>query len=266
MSGLVVEGLAVEIDGTRILHGAGLTAPKGKVTGLIGPNGAGKSTLFAALLGIRRPGAGTITLMGDDLQAMRRDERARRAAYVPQSAATEERLTVRDVVSLGRIAHQSGWGREESAEDAAIVARALAQTGMQGFAGRQYDTLSGGERQAVQIARALAQQPTLLLLDEPTSNLDLRAQLAVHGVMRELADDGAVVMAILHDLNQAARFCDHLVLLSQGRVIAEGTPAEVLKPELLGDVYGVGARILADPATSSPIIIHEMSGALQNRR
>ena len=265
MSGLVVEGLAVEIDGTRILHGAGLTAPKGKVTGLIGPNGAGKSTLFAALLGIRRPAAGTVTLTGDDLQAMRREERARRAAYVQQSASTEERLTARDVVSLGRIPYQSGW-REESAEDAAVVARALERTGMAAFAERQYDTLSGGERQAVQIARALAQQPMLLLLDEPTSNLDLRAQLAVHGVMRELADGGAVVMAILHDLNQAARFCDHLVLLSQGRVVAEGPPGEVLNPELLGEVYGVSARIIADPATGAPIIIHEMSEAVQNRR
>src|SRR5690606_6667144 len=183
---------------------------------------------------------------GQDLMAMTRRDRARLAAFVEQSANTEERLSVRDVVALGRIPFQSALASANGAEDQAVIAAALAETGMTAFAARRFDTLSGGEQQRVHIARALAQTPHLLLLDEPTSHLDISAQLQLLALLRRKAMAGTTVLLALHDLNLAARFCDHLVVLKAGTLAAEGAPARVLDPALLHHVYGVRARLLHD--------------------
>jgi iron complex transport system ATP-binding protein len=186
---------------------------------------------------------------------MGRRKRAGICAYVEQTASTEERLSVSDVVALGRIPHVSTWAAGLGADDEAVVARALEKVGMAGFAERLFNTLSGGEQQRVHIARALAQEPKLLVLDEPTSHLDIRAQLQVLHLMGDLAGAGGTVLLALHDLNLALRFCDWLVVLNAGRVVAEGPPAEVLREDLLAEVYGVRARLIDGP--SGPVIAYD---------
>lgn len=257
---LDIDDLSVARGGKAILSAISVTAPPGAVTGLIGPNGAGKSTLLAALLGLV-PSSGTARFAGADLPGMKRRDRARLLAYVEQSANTEERLTVRDVVALGRIPFQSALAAAGAPEDRAIIAAALEDTGMTAFAHRRFDTLSGGEQQRVHIARALAQQPRLLLLDEPTSHLDISAQLQLLALLRRKAAAGTIVLLALHDLNLAARYCDHLLVLHAGRLAAAGPPAEVLTPALLRQVYGVRARLLPDPASGRPLIVYDDAAA-----
>ncbi|MBJ3783189.1 ABC transporter ATP-binding protein [Devosia sediminis] len=253
---LVVSAISVRKAAKPILADVSFTAPSGAVTGLIGPNGAGKSTLLAALLGLV-PATGAASFQGHDLPAMPRRDRARMVALVEQSASTEERLSVRDVVALGRIPHESAWQSAPSSADAAIIDAALADTGMTAYATRRFDTLSGGEQQRVHLARALAQQPRLLLLDEPTSHLDIAGQLQLMALLRTKAAAGVTVLIALHDLNLAARFCDHLVLLSGGTRAAEGPPGEVLTPALLQAVYGVTARLVPDPQAGRPLIVYD---------
>ncbi len=256
---LSVTNLSAEKGGKSILTNVGFAAPAGAITGLIGPNGAGKSTLLTALLGLT-PCSGGVHFEGDDLLAMPRRDRARRAAFVEQSATTEERVTVSDVVALGRIPFQSALSADNAAEDDAIIAACLAKTGMSGFAKRRFDTLSGGEQQRVHIARALAQEPRLLLLDEPTSHLDISAQLQILALLRTKAASGTTIVIALHDLNLAARCCDHLVVLNKGSVAAAGPPNTVLSPDLLRSVYGVSARLIADPASDRPLIVFDDAG------
>ena len=253
---LLVSRLSVLKSDKAILSDVSFTAPAGRVTGLIGPNGAGKSTLLAAILGLV-PAGGPAHFDGRNLPTMPRRDRARMVAFVEQSASTDERLTVRDVVALGRIPHEPAWQSAPSPEDAAIVDHALAETGMTAFATRRFDTLSGGEQQRVHLARALAQQPRLLLLDEPTSHLDIRGQLELLTLLRRKAAEGVTVLLALHDLNLAARFCDQLVVLSDGRLAAEGTPHVVLTPDLLSSVYGVSARLVPDPGSDQPVIVYD---------
>jgi iron complex transport system ATP-binding protein len=253
---LVASGLTVRKSGKAIVSDVSFTAPAGKVTGLIGPNGAGKSTLLAAILGLV-PATGTAHLEGRNLPAMPRRDRARMVAFVEQSASTEERLTVRDVVALGRIPHEAAWQSAARPEDVAIVDAALAETSMTPFAARRFDTLSGGEQQRVHLARALTQQPLLLLLDEPTSHLDIRGQLQLLTLLRHKTAEGVTVVLALHDLNLAARFCDHLVVLSDGALAAEGAPRDVLTPDLLNAVYGVHARLVPDPGSDRPLIVYD---------
>lgn len=256
---LSVVKVSASKGGKRILSDVGFTAPQGAITGLIGPNGAGKSTLLTALLGLT-PAAGRIMFDGQDLLAMPRRDRARLAAFVEQSATTEERMTVTDVVALGRIPFQSALAAGSSSEDDALIADCLAETRMTAFAARRFDTLSGGEQQRVHIARALAQQPRLLLLDEPTSHLDISAQLQMLALLRRKADAGITVLIALHDLNLASRYCDHLVVLDKGAVAAAGPPATVMSPPLLRSVYGVSARLLSDPASDRPLIVFDEAG------
>ncbi|MHA6297196.1 ABC transporter ATP-binding protein [Devosia sp. CAU 1758] len=253
---LAVTRLSVTKSGKPILSGVGFTAPLGSITGLIGPNGAGKSTLLTALLGLT-PATGTAHFDNRDLPAMPRRDRARLVAFVEQSASTEERLSVRDVVALGRIPFEAAWQSGPSPEDDAIIGNALADTEMTAFSARRFDTLSGGEQQRVHLARALAQQPRLLLLDEPTSHLDIRAQLQLLALLRRKADAGMTILIALHDLNLAARFCDHMVVLSEGRRVAEGAPSDILTPALLEAVYGVHARLVPDAGSARPLIVYD---------
>jgi iron complex transport system ATP-binding protein len=251
---LQIENLSVVRGGRTILSGVGFTAPAGAVTGLIGPNGAGKSTLLHALLGLV-PATGSFTFETTDLRALHRRDRARLAALVEQSATTEERLSVREVVALGRIPFEPALAPDSASEDGDIVNAALADTSMTSFDHRRFTTLSGGEQQRVHLARALAQQPRLLLLDEPTSHLDIAAQLDLLALLRRKASTGMTIILALHDLNLAARFCDHLVVLAEGTVAAQGVPATTLTPALLQSVYGVRARLLPDPQTGGTHIV-----------
>jgi iron complex transport system ATP-binding protein len=257
MSGLDVRDVEIRAGGRAIVAAASFTAPPDRVTGLIGPNGAGKSSLIGALIGLRSLSAGSVRFGANDLPTLPPPERARIAALVEQSAATSERLTVGDVVMLGRVPHQSAWQSGASPADEAIVAAALDELGLTAMRERLYPTLSGGEQQRVQIARALAQQPKLLLLDEPTSHLDIAAQLTTLALLQRLSRAGCTMVVALHDLNLAARFCDHLVVMKLGRVVAEGAPADILTPALLLDVYGVHASILTLPGSAAPLVVFD---------
>lgn len=228
--------------------------------GLIGANGAGKSTLLRAILGLVPLVSGSVRFEGADLLAMPRRSRAQFTAFVEQSSDSDARLTVREVVMLGRIPFQTVWQAAPSPADIAQTASALAAVDMTGFADRLYQTLSGGEQQRAQIARALAQQPRLLLLDEPTSHLDVHAQLATLGLLRHRAREGATVLLALHDLNLAAAFCDALVVLHAGQGVAAGTPQQVLTPALLRTVYGVEATVLPHPRSGRPLIAYDLPG------
>lgn len=260
MSGtLSITGASVNLGAHSILEGVSLTAHEGKVTALIGPNGAGKSTLMRAALGLTPLTSGSVSFAGGDLLAMPRRTRAQCTAFVEQTGGTDARLTAREVVMLGRIPFQSVWQSAASSEDNALVDAALTEVDMLAFADRLYHTLSGGEQQRLHIARALAQNPRLLVLDEPTNHLDVHAQLATLDLLRRRARAGATVLLALHDLNLAAAFCDALVVLHHGRLVASGTPAEVLTPSLLRQVYGVDATLVHHPRTGRPMIAYDVS-------
>ena len=257
-TGLVVSNATVRAGASTILDGVSFAAQSGALTGLIGPNGAGKSTLMRAAIGLVPLDAGSIAFDGADLPGMPRRARAQRSAFVEQSGATEVHLTAREVVLLGRIPFQSVWQSAPSPADSQAVDEALAAVEMAGFTTRLYHTLSGGEQQRLQIARALAQEPQLLILDEPTNHLDVHAQLAILSLLRRRALAGATVLLALHDLNLAAAFCDALVVLHGGRQVAEGTPDEVLTPALLRSVYDVDATLLRHPGTGRPMIAYDL--------
>lgn len=258
-AGLLIRGVGVALGGNAILRGVDMAAPMGQVTGLIGPNGAGKSTLLRAILSLV-PATGSVRFEGTDLPALPRRSRAQFTAFVEQSSDTDARLTAQEVVLLGRIPFQSIWQASPSEADLAQAEAALAAVDMTAFADRLYHTLSGGEQQRIQIARALAQQPRLLLLDEPTSHLDVHAQLAMLDLLRRHARNGAAVLLALHDLNLAASFCDSLIALHSGRVAAAGAPGDVLTPALLRQVYGVEATILRHPGDGRPLIAYDLPG------
>ena len=253
MLGLSVADVTDYIDGNLILDGLVFDAPAGRVTALLGPNGAGKSTLLRAIAGIRRPAAGTVEFDGDDLLAMRRRDRARRVALVEQEATTELPLTSRAVAGLGRTPHEALLGGRDPSSDA-VVTDALTDAGALELADREVPTLSGGERQRVLLARALAQQPRLLLLDEPMNHLDIAAQLDVLALLARLAADGVTVVAAMHDLALAASHADHVVVLAGGRVIESGPTAETLTPDLIREVYGVRAAWTTNPLTGKPLL------------
>ncbi|WP_141015039.1 ABC transporter ATP-binding protein [Nocardioides sambongensis] len=232
------------VGSTAIVDRVSLRPGDGSVVGLLGPNGSGKTSLLRMLAGLRRPTSGRIVLDGADLAGLPRRDLARRVALVEQDVSTDQDPTVREVIDLGRIPHRPAWSGDR-AVDRAAVAAAAATTDVADRLDRRYSTLSGGERQRVQIARALAQEPSVLLLDEPTNHLDVRHQLELLALVRRTP---VTVVAALHDLNLAATFCDRLLVLAGGRVVADGPPREVLTAELVAEVYGVRARVVEDEA------------------
>lgn len=234
--------IKVGYDGTLVLDGATLTAQPGQVVGLIGPNGSGKTTLLRTLYRSLRPQAGLVTLEGTSLERLATQEVARLVAVVVQESPLELPFTVAEMVLLGRSPHRSSF-QGYAVADHQIAAAALARVGARHLAERAYATLSGGEKQRILIARALAQQATHLLLDEPTNHLDVRYQ---HEVLELVRSIGVTTVIVLHDLNLAARYCDELVLLDQGRVTRVGSPRQVLTPAVLEPVYGVAVRCLED--------------------
>ncbi|MEV0358137.1 ABC transporter ATP-binding protein [Nocardia sp. NPDC050697] len=236
--------------GNLVLDGVTVAPEPGETIGVLGPNGSGKSSLLRLLSGVGTPDGGRVLLDGDDIAGWRRGRIARRIAVVDQHADTEVDITVEDVVALGRIPHRGVFGGDAAA-DAEAVRRALKHTAMADKAGNRWHTLSGGERQRTQIARALAQEPRELLLDEPTNHLDIRHQLDLLALVTALP---VTCYIALHDLNLAAMFCDRLLILDRGRIVAFGAPAAVITAELVERVYRVRARIGTDCEHGHPVV------------
>ena len=250
---LTITGVRTRLGGRWVIDGIDATPPTGHLTGLLGPNGAGKTTLLRLVAGLLVPAVGAV-LVGSSgaspvpVHTLGRRARARRIALLEQESASTVPLTVREVVALGRIPYRTLWGADPGA---GAVDRALAHAHADHLADRPWSDLSGGERQRVHIARALAQEPELLLLDEPTNHLDVSAQLSLLAFVRDLA---VTAVAALHDLNLAAAFCEHVLVLSDGRLAAAGHPRDVLSPDLIRRVYGVDCDVLTHPRTGRPVI------------
>ncbi|MCW3478479.1 ABC transporter ATP-binding protein [Neisseriaceae bacterium JH1-16] len=233
-----------------ILKQVSLAVHPGEFVGVIGPNGSGKTSSLCCAFRYHRPLAGTVSLAAQDIWQQPGHWHARHAAVVLQEFPEDFGLSVREVVDMGRTPHKSLF-QGDSAEDIAIVSQALEQVGLLSRQHHPFETLSGGEKQRALLARALAQQPSLLILDEPTNHLDLRHQLELLRLVRRL---GISTVATLHDLNLAAAFCDRLYVLQRGRIVADGSPAEVLTADLLDRVFGVRALVDAHPIAGHPRI------------
>jgi len=250
---LAAENITWRIAGRTILRDVSLHAKGGECIGLIGPNGSGKSTLLRILAGLSRPSSGSLTIAGKPLEQHTSKQLARIVGYVPQDTSIDFDFSVREIVLMGRHPHLSRFGSERE-HDRIMVQKAMQQTATLHLANQTATCLSGGQRQMVFIAKAIAQDPELLLMDEPISALDIRNQLHVLELMRKLASSGLTVIAALHDLNLAARYCDKLVLLHDGEVIDTGTPEEVLTAETIHQAYEVLAKVHSDPWIGSPVI------------
>ncbi|HEY8986278.1 MAG TPA: ABC transporter ATP-binding protein [Streptomyces sp.] len=236
---LTVDHLHVTLDGNPVLRDVSLEARKGDIVGLVGPNGSGKSTLLRTVYRSLRPAHGVVRVGEDDVWALSPRAAARRTAAVLQdSGGNTTGLTVAEIVALGRSPHHGLFGRDNDGDDRA-VAVAIDRCGVRPLAGRDYASLSGGERQRVLLARALTQEPELLVLDELTNHLDIRARFELLELVRAT---GVTTLAVLHDLDLAARLCDHLVVLHEGRVVAAGSVLDVLTPDVLAGVFGVRAH------------------------
>ena len=244
------QSLSYRVDAQDLLDCVDFSVDAGQMVGLIGPNGAGKSTLLRAISGILRVQEGAVLLEGRDLRSIAAKDVATNLALVPQIAPYTHGFTAMELVLMGRYPHL-GRFQVEGRSDNCIAMESMGLTETDQFADRTLDTLSGGERQRVFVARALAQQPRVLLLDEPTSNLDVLHQLMVLDLVRQLVDDGLTAVAAFHDLSMAARYCDKLAVMSGGRVIAAGAPENVLEPGLIESVFKVKAAVYRDPVTGS---------------
>jgi len=255
VSKLRTEGVTLAYDEAVVINGLTTEVPTGKVTSVVGPNGCGKSTLLRSMARLMKPKGGAVYLDGDAIFRLPTRQVAKRLGLLPQAPEAPEGLTVRELAAQGRYPHQS-WLRQWSKADERAVEGALETTGVLEFADRPLDTLSGGQRQRAWISMALAQETETLLLDEPTTYLDMAHQLEVLQLLSRLnAEEGRTVLMVLHDLNNAARYSDHMIALSGGNVFASGTPREVVTPELLREVFGVEAEVLEDPRTGVPLCI-----------
>ncbi|UIK90758.1 ABC transporter ATP-binding protein [Arthrobacter polaris] len=241
--------------GRPIVENLSVDLPAEKVTIIVGANACGKSTLLRGLARLLKPTSGVVHLDGEDIHKVPTREIARKLGILPQTPTAPEGITVADLVGRGRSPHQ-GWFRQWTAADDDAVAAALNVTGTQRLAGRSIDELSGGQRQRVWIAMALAQETDVLLLDEPTTYLDLAHQVEVLDVVSELnARRGITVVIVLHDLNLAARYADNLIAMKAGAVVAQGRPSEVLTAGLVRDVFGLDSVVVADPVVGTPMVV-----------
>lgn len=255
MTAIASRNLTLAYQRQIIIDNLDLELPRGRVSVLIGSNGCGKSTLLKAFARLLKPQSGTVILNGSDIQCKPTAAVARELAILPQMPVAPEGISVRQLVALGRYPYQS-WMQQWSAEDEAVVARALTRTGLDELAERPVDALSGGQRQRAWIAMTLAQQTPLLLLDEPTTFLDLAHQIEVLDLLRELnRREGKTIVMVLHDLNLACRYADHMVAVHQRTAYAQGKPADILSEELVKTVFDLDCRIIPDPFFHTPLCI-----------
>lgn len=250
---LEVSGVDASLGGRRVLADVSLTARPGRVVGIVGPNGSGKSTLLRTIVGVLRPTAGSVRVDGVDVASTPPRRLARTVAAVLQDTTGDFDLTARDVVAMGRSCHQRSF-QFEHADDRRVVLDAMGLVGVAHLERRRFAALSGGERQRVLIARAVAQQPRLLVMDEPTNHLDIRNQFDALALPRSL---GVTAVIALHDLNLAAHFCDDIHVLDNGRQVRSGPPAHVLTPELVTSVYDVAATVNAHARTGRPYVVFD---------
>ncbi|MGR6319536.1 ABC transporter ATP-binding protein [Micromonospora soli] len=252
---LVGEALTLAYDRRTVAEDLTVAVPDGSFTVIIGPNACGKSTLLRALARLLRPTRGTVLLDGADIHRRPSRQVARTLGLLPQSAVAPDGLIVAELVARGRYPHQ-GLLRQWSREDERVVAEAMTDTGVAELADRPFDELSGGQRQRVWIAMALAQQTPLLLLDEPTTYLDIAHQVEVLDLCARLHEEqGRTLAAVLHDLHQAARYATHLVAMRDGRVVASGDPRRILTAELVEEVFRLPCRVVPDPETGTPLVV-----------
>lgn len=240
---------------TTIVPDLSMNLGAAQITAIVGANGCGKSTLLRGLARLLQPRGGTVTLDGADIADLSTTRLATRLGVLPQQPLAPEGITVADLVSRGRHPHQR-WFRQWSEEDESAVAAALEATGVRELAQRSVDELSGGQRQRVWIALALAQGTETMLLDEPTTFLDLAHQVEVLDLLRELnRDRGRTIVLVLHDLNLACRYADHLIAMNSGHIAATGTPSEVITPATVAAVFGLDCEVIEDPLTATPLVL-----------
>lgn len=255
MSKITTNKLSIAYSGNTIVNGLDMSIPEGKITSIIGPNGCGKSTILKAIARILEPKAGAVYLDGKAIHHTPTKEIAKKMAILPQSPEAPSGLTVMELVSYGRFPHQTGFGRLTDM-DREIVHSAIELTGLIDFLERPLEELSGGQRQRVWIAMALAQETDLLLLDEPTTYLDLAHQLEILQLLERLnrKNDRTIVM-VIHDLNHGARFAHHMVAINNGTIVKEGAPKEVMTADVLKEVFHIDAEIMNDPRTNKPVCV-----------
>lgn len=252
--------LTLAYEDHTVVDGLDLVIPDGKVTVIVGPNACGKSTTLRALGRLLKPKNGAVLLDGASLAKLPTRKIAQQIGLLPQTPVAPDAITVADLVARGRQPHQHWW-QQWSDDDERAVTEAMARTDVTALAERPVDELSGGQRQRVWIAMAIAQDTDILLLDEPTTYLDISHQVEVLDLVRQLAtathdgDRGRTVAVVLHDLNQAARYADHLVAMKKGEVVAEGAPSEIVTEDLVRQVFGLDCVVVPDPVTGSPLVV-----------
>ncbi|MFC4059632.1 ABC transporter ATP-binding protein [Planomonospora corallina] len=249
-------GLTLSYDNRVVATGLDVAIPDGSFTVIIGPNACGKSTTLRALARMLKPCAGAVHLDGSLITSLPSKEVARRLGLLPQTSIVPDGITVADLVGRGRYPHQRLM-RQWSKEDEIAVASAMAATGVADLSDRCVDELSGGQRQRVWLAMALAQETPILLLDEPTTFLDIAHQIEVLDLCADLHEQGRTLVAVLHDLNQACRYATHLIVMRAGRIVAEGDPAEIVTAELVQEVFDLRCEIIPDPQSGTPLIVPE---------
>jgi iron complex transport system ATP-binding protein len=252
---LTAEDLRLAYDDHVVVDGLSLTVRTGAVTVIVGANACGKSTLLRGLARLLRPRMGGVLLDGEDIARLPTKHVATRLGILPQQPIAPDGITVGDLVARGRHPHQR-WLRQFSPEDEAAVAAALAATGTADLADRSVDELSGGQRQRAWIALALAQGTPLMLLDEPTTFLDLAHQVEVLDLLAALnRDEARTIVLVLHDLNLACRYAHHLVAMKDGRIVAQGAPADVITADTVAEVFGLRCKVIDDPVTGTPLVL-----------